>query len=181
MSIITTTKRNLFLNDVTQSDVKVIVQSIVEINVEDDEKDKKERDYERKPIQLYIDSFGGSVYAGFSLVAAMEMSKTPVNTFCLGYAMSMGLLIFAAGKKRIAHSMATMMYHQTSTGAFGKLDDVVESVEQTKVMFHMYNNKLLSLTKIRESEIKEVNERRGNWYFSASEALKLGVCDELVG
>ena len=67
---------------------------------EDNEKDQKQKNYKREPIKLYINSNGGAIDDMWSLIDIMLNSKTPIYTYCTGYAMSAGFLIFLAGSKR---------------------------------------------------------------------------------
>lgn len=62
-------KRDLLLSDrISQGRVKNIIKDIFEINFDDDEKEEIYKDWERKPIQLFINSYGGSVYDGLALI-----------------------------------------------------------------------------------------------------------------
>lgn len=54
---------------------------------EDDEREAKEKDFVRKPIKIYVNSFGGSIYDMRSLIDIITNSKTPIHTYCTGYAM----------------------------------------------------------------------------------------------
>ena len=81
---------------------------------EDDEKDEKEKDYNREPIKLYINSYGGSIYDMWGLIDVILNSKTPIYTYCTGYAMSAAFKIFLAGHKRYCYKHSIFMYHQMS-------------------------------------------------------------------
>ena len=69
-------RKLLLSEDITSSSVKDIIKEIMEINHDDDEKEAEYKDWERKPIKLFINSFGGSVYDGLSLVDIIKQSKT---------------------------------------------------------------------------------------------------------
>ncbi|CAD6198457.1 unnamed protein product [Caenorhabditis auriculariae] len=73
----------------------------------------------KKPIQLYINSPGGSVTAGLAIYDTMQMISAPVATWCIGQASSMGSLLLCAGEKgmRAALPNARIMIHQPSGGA----------------------------------------------------------------
>ena len=87
-------QRVLFLgNEVTGGTVESIIKDIIKFNEEDDEKQATVVDYKRKPIKLVIKSYGGSVYDGFALIGAIEMSETEVHGLVLGPCMSMGFAI----------------------------------------------------------------------------------------
>jgi ATP-dependent Clp protease protease subunit len=77
--------RNIVLSsDITSSSVADIIESILDINTLDDEFEGDLQDYYREPIKLVVNSFGGSVYDGFALIAAIEHSKTPNHGYCYG-------------------------------------------------------------------------------------------------
>lgn len=79
-----------------------------------------------KDISLYIDSPGGSVYAGLSIYDTMQFIKPDVSTICLGMAASMGAFLLAAGAKgkRFALPNSRIMIHQPSGGTNGTAADV---------------------------------------------------------
>ena len=83
--------RKILLSDnISALSVKDIITKIMDINYDDDLKEADYKDWERKPIKLFINSFGGSVYDGLSLVDIIKQSKTPVHTISIGSSMSMG-------------------------------------------------------------------------------------------
>lgn len=90
--------------------------SIYYINQEDDEDDKREKDFRRKPIKMYINSFGGSV------IDVISCSKTPIYTICNGYVMRAAFQLLLAGHKRYITPHATLMYHQIYCWRSGKYE-----------------------------------------------------------
>src|SRR6478752_4915211 len=95
--------RTIYLFDgINKSSVKMVVEHIMKVNQYDEDRDKKEKDYKRFPIDLIINSNGGSVYDGFGLINVIENSKTPIHTYVYGLAASMSLLIAVSGHKRYA-------------------------------------------------------------------------------
>lgn len=69
-------RKLLLSEEINAASVKAIIEKIMEINEDDDTKELDYRDWERKPIKLFINSFGGSVYDGLSLVDVIKQSKT---------------------------------------------------------------------------------------------------------
>jgi ATP-dependent Clp protease protease subunit len=174
-------ERNLYLfSRVDEKSVGEIVEKIVEINLYDDLQEEEKRGYERHPIKLHISSYGGSVYCGFSLVDAILASKTPVHTICLGKAMSMALAIMVAGHKRIAHPHSTFMNHQLSAVLWGDLTHIKRDVKECERLEALYDELVLSKTRILKEKLVEVKEKRQDWFISVDEALKLGIVDEIV-
>ena len=173
--------RHLSLNgDVSESSVESIIKDIQEINRHDDEKEKKEIDYVREPIHLMVNTYGGSIYDGFALVAAMELSKTPIHTYCLGKAMSMGFMIMIAGDKRYAHPFATLMYHDGASWNIGTTVQQERSLAEMKRLDKIYDDYVLKRTNLLQEKLDSVKLAVDNWFISAEDAKKLGIIDELL-
>ena len=133
---------------------------------------------DRKPIKIYIDSNGGCLSDTFTMIDAIKLSKTPVWTICTGAAYSGGFFTFIAGHRRFAYGHASFLYHEgaTATGAdAGKFRNYAEfyqkELEQLKEV-------TLKYTKITPEEYKE--HIKDDWWMTAEEALKYGVCDEIA-
>jgi ATP-dependent Clp protease protease subunit len=178
-------KRDLFFTkQVDQSSIGELTQRVIEIN-QDDEHLKKVYaiyglDYKPEPINIYIDSYGGAVYQCFGLLSVIERSKTPVHTIVTGCAMSCGFLLLISGHKRFAHKMSTPLYHQVSTGFWGKVQDMEEKLEETKRLQKQIEDYTTDRTKISKKKLKEILENKKDWYMSSDEALELGVVDEIL-
>ncbi|WP_261305532.1 ATP-dependent Clp protease proteolytic subunit [Paenibacillus andongensis] len=173
--------RTLYLFDgINKSSVKIIIEQIMRINQYDDDKDKKEKDFKRLPIDLIINSNGGSVYDGLGLINVIENSKTPVHTHVYGLAASMSLLIAVSGHKRYAGRLSTFMYHSVSTHIDGHLEHLKNRVDETQRLQNIYDEYILSKTKLHTDELHHVQENQRNWYLSPDEALSFGIIDEIV-
>ncbi|KRF11118.1 ATP-dependent Clp protease proteolytic subunit [Paenibacillus sp. Soil787] len=173
--------RTLYLFDgINKSSVKTIVEQIMRINQYDDDRDKKEKDFKRLPIDLIINSNGGSVYDGLGLINVIDNSKTPVHTYVYGLAASMSLLIAVSGHKRYAGRLSTFMYHSVSTHIDGHLEHLKNRVDETQRLQNIYDEYILSKTKLHADELHRVQENQRNWYLSPDEALSFGIIDEIV-
>ena len=173
--------RKFILNkNVNADSLSDIIKGILDINEYDDNQENVQKDYEREPIKLVVDSFGGNIYCGMALVNVILTSETPVYTYCYGKAMSMGLLIFSVGHKRFAHPLATFMHHQLSGNSSGKFMDIVEDVEQKTKLQNILDGLLVSKTKIDERVILEYRKSKTDWYFLGNEGYKMGLVDELL-
>ncbi|MDQ3875783.1 MAG: ATP-dependent Clp protease proteolytic subunit, partial [Actinomycetota bacterium] len=86
-----------------------------------------------KDISLYINSPGGSVYAGLAIYDTIQFIKPPVSTICVGIAMSMGALLLAGGAKgkRMALPNAKILIHQVSSGFQGQATDIEIQARET--------------------------------------------------
>jgi len=177
--------RNLYLpKQVDQASMNALTKSILEIN-DNDEYIKKlyavhDLDYNPKPIKIYIDSYGGAVYQCFGLLGVMEKSETPIHTIVTGAAMSCGFMILISGHKRFGYSLSTPLYHQVSTVARGKVQDVEEHLEETKRLQKKIEEITLNKTNISRKKLTEILKKKVDWYMSAEEALGLGVIDEIL-
>jgi len=178
-------KRDLFFNkQVDQSSIGELTQKIIEINNDDDHLKKVysifNLKYKPDPIKIYIDSYGGAVYQCFGLLSVIERSETPIHTIVTGCAMSCGFLLLISGHKRFAHKMSTPLYHQVSTGFFGKVQDMKEKVEEAKRLQEQIEEYTKEKTKIGKKKLKKILENKIDWYMTSEEALELGVIDEIL-
>ena len=177
--------RNLYLpKQVNQESMNDLTKAIIEIN-DNDEYLKKiyaihDLAYVPKPIKIYIDSYGGLVYQCFGLIGVIEKSETPIWTIVTGAAMSCGFMILINGHKRFAYSHATPLYHQVSTGFRGKVQDMEESLVETKRLQGKIEEMTCRLTNIPKKKLKEILKNKVDWFMSADEALVLGVIDEII-
>lgn len=173
--------RTLFLNGtVDQDNTKELIEAIYKFNDEDDRKGKNLVKFDRQPIKLIVNTYGGYAYDGFGLVGVIEQSKTPVHTYVHGKAMSAGLAIALAGHKRYAGKYATFMYHQVLTGAWGKIEQIKEDLGEAERLCAIYDGIVLGKSNIRKDDLERVKERRADWFIGADEALKLGIIDEII-
>ena len=123
-------RKILLSENISEKSVEAAITQIMNINYDDDLKEQDYMDWERKPIYLFINSFGGSVYNGLALVDIIKTSKTPIYTVALGSAMSMGLWIYSAGYKRLVGENATLMFHDISTNIHDKAEGIKQEVKE---------------------------------------------------
>lgn len=166
--------RVITLGDIDGELVNEVIQLIYDINEEDAKKTQKE------PIKLIINSFGGEVYSGLALIDVIDSSQTPIYTICHGSAMSMALIIFAAGHHRLASKYATFMYHEASYEANGKVLHHKQEVKEADRTDRICDEYLLSKTKFTPKQLKDVRDKRGEWYFDVKVAMKYGLVNELL-
>ena len=174
-------KREFILNkDVNPESVEDIIMAIDEINRTDNEKEEENPKYVREPIKIIVNTYGGSVYDGFALIAQIDTSVTPVHTYLIGKAMSMGFLIFASGHKRFMHKLGTLMYHEISTGVHDVITGIKQTIHQSDNLMDMYDDYLLSVSNIPEELIDETKDRKLDLYIGYKKALEYGLCDEIM-
>ncbi|MEO7992583.1 MAG: ATP-dependent Clp protease proteolytic subunit [Chryseolinea sp.] len=135
----------------------------------------------KAPIQLYIQSPGGVVYAGLAIYDTMQMISAPVHTLCVGFSGSMGTALLTCGAKgkRYALPHATIHMHPTGGGSRGYTEDVrIATREQERLqiqLFHLMGKH--SGHTWKEIEDFFIRDR----YLSAPEAKAFGLVDEILG
>jgi len=155
------------VNDVTAN---LIVAQMLHLEAEDPGKD----------IQLYINSPGGSVTAGWAIYDTMHYIKCDVSTICMGMAASMGAFLLAGGTKgkRMALPNAEIMIHQPSGGARGQATEIKIVADMILKTRRRLNEELAKNTG-QPIEVIEVDTERDN-YMSAQEALEYGLIDSVI-
>jgi len=166
--------------DISNETVGKICFYILTLLQEDDKKEASEVGFSRKPIHLYIQSFGGEAYDMWALIDIMLNSKTPVYTYCTGYAMSAGFKIFLAGHKRFASTHATFMCHQMSCCRRGKYQDLVEDRAEMDCMQSSNEKFIVERTNIKQEQLDDNRLKKQDWYIHIDEALALGIVTDVI-
>ncbi|WP_179317448.1 ATP-dependent Clp protease proteolytic subunit [Winogradskyella undariae] len=133
-----------------------------------------------KDIQIYINSPGGSVYAGLGIYDTMQFVKPDVATICTGIAASMAAVLLCAGQKgkRSALKHSRVMIHQVSSGTQGQLSDMQIALKETiRVKEELYE--IIANHSGNTLEQVEKDSDRDYWMRSP-EALKYGMIDEIL-
>lgn len=130
-----------------------------------------------RPINLYINSPGGSVYAGLAIYDTMQYVSCPVSTMCVGLAASMGAVLLASGAagKRSALPNSRIMIHQPMGGAQGQASDIeIQAKEILWVKDRLYEI-LATHTGKSVKQVKKDSDR--DYWLSAEDAKAYGVVD----
>ncbi len=135
---------------------------------------------DKKDIQLYINSPGGSVTAGLAIYDTLQYIKCPVSTVCVGMAASMGAVLLAAGAKgkRFALPNAEIMLHQVAGGAQGVATDIEINARQIIRIKESLNNIIAKHTGQKIEKITVDTDR--DFYLTAAEAKEYGIIDEVI-
>lgn len=166
--------RIIFLGEeVSDVSASLIIAQMLFLEAQDPEKD----------IQLYINSPGGSVTAGFAIYDTMQYIKCDVSTICIGLAASLGAFLLAGGAKgkRIALPHSEIMIHQPAihgSGIQGQATDIKimsDHVQKSKQRL----NRILSENTGKSIDEISLDTERDN-YMSAEEALKYGLIDKIL-
>lgn len=173
--------RILYLSkDVDADSISDICKKILDINNIDRIGMDKFRNYALRPIELHIQSFGGSIHDMWSLIDIIESSNTPIITYCNGYCMSAASLIFLAGHYRLMYKHSTIMFHQLSSMTFGKMNDLVIEQAETESLHKEMIKYIKKKTNLKKKFYKRFDKNKENIYMDAKKCLKHGVCDEIV-
>jgi len=163
-------ERIIFLGTAIDDQVAAsIVAQLLFLDAEDAEKD----------IQLYINSPGGSVYAGLAIHDAMQQIRPQVATICYGIAASMGAFLLSSGakNKRMALPSTRIMIHQPLGGAQGQASDIEIQAKEILYLKKRLNEMFASYTGQPMERIVEDTER--DFYMSAEEAVNYGLIDKV--
>ena len=134
----------------------------------------------KKDILLYINSPGGSVYAGLGIYDTMQYVSPNVATICTGMAASMGAILLAGGtkNKRSALKHSRVMIHQPSGGMQGQSTDMEITLKQMQELRKDLYNILANHTGKSFNEIQKDSDR--DKWMRADEANKYGIIDEIL-
>ncbi len=138
-----------------------------------------EADDPNKDIFLYVNSPGGSVTAGLSIIDTMNHIKPPVATVCVGLAASMGSLILSQGEngKRFILPNAEVMIHQPSGGAYGQASDIDITAKHILKTRDRLNKILSKATGQKLTKVQQDVDR--DFFMDATEAKKYGIVDKV--
>ncbi len=162
--------RIVFLGSGINDDVaNVIIAQLLFLQADNPEKD----------IYLYINSPGGSVYAGMAIYDTMKFLSCDVNTYCMGIAASMGSFLLAAGTKgkRFALPNSRIMLHQPSGGGQGTAADIEIQAREILRMRSRLNQLYAKYTGQPLEEIEKAMDR--DKFLEADEAKAFGIIDEV--
>jgi ATP-dependent Clp protease protease subunit len=134
----------------------------------------------KKDIQIYLNSPGGSVYAGLGIYDTMQYITPNVATICTGMAASMGAVLLCAGEKgkRTALKHSRVMIHQPLGGAQGQASDIeITAKEIVKLRKELYD--IISIHSGQTYEKVSEDSNRDFW-MTADEAKEYGMLDEVL-
>ena len=164
-------ERIIFLGTPVDDQIaNLIVAQLIHLESEDPDKD----------ISLYINSPGGSVYAGMAIYDTMQFISCDVATVCLGLAASMGQFLLTAGTagKRYTLPNARIMMHQPLAGLRGQASDIAIQAEQLAFTKH----RMAELTAHHSGQAIEQIQKdseRDRW-FTPEKAKEYGLVDKVI-
>jgi ATP-dependent Clp protease protease subunit len=164
-------ERIVFLGTPVTDDIaNLIVAQLLHLESEDPDKD----------ISLYINSPGGSVYAGLAIYDTIQFIKPDVQTICVGIAMSMGALLLAGGadSKRMALPNAKILIHQVSSAFQGQATDIEIHAKEIIDVRRRLDEILAKHTKQDLEKVSRDTER--DYFMSAEEAQAYNLIDRVI-
>ncbi len=159
-----------FVGPVTDQSANLVVAQLLFLESENPDKD----------ISLYINSPGGSVYAGMAIYDTMQFVKPDVSTLCTGIAASMGAFLLAAGAKGKRYTLpnSRIMIHPPSGGAQGPASAIELQAQEILRLRERLNEILATNTGQPVERIAEDTERDN--FMSAEDALSYGLVDKIL-
>jgi ATP-dependent Clp protease protease subunit len=164
-------ERIIFLGTPVDDQIaNLIVAQLLHLESEDPDKD----------ISIYINSPGGSVYAGLAIYDTMQFVKPDIQTICVGIAMSMGALLLAGGAagKRMALPNAKILIHQVSGGFQGQATDIEIAARET-IALKRRLEEIISHHSGQEME-KVSKDMERDYFLTAQEANEYGIIDRVI-
>ncbi len=163
--------RIIFIGSAINDDVaNAVVAQMLFLEKEDPDKD----------IKLYINSPGGSVYAGLAIIDTMNIIKPDVATIAVGSAASMGTMILTSGAKGKRFSLAnsTIHIHQPLGGAEGQASDIAISAKEILRIKDLLRDMLVSSTGQSPEKIERDMDR--DYFLTAKDAVEYGLVDKII-
>lgn len=164
-------ERIIFLGTPVDDQIaNLIIAQLLHLESEDPDKD----------VYIYVNSPGGSVYAGLAIYDTMQYIKPDVQTICVGIAMSMGALLLAGGAKgkRLALPNAKILIHQVSSGFQGQATDIEIQARETINMKRKMEEIISHHTGQPLEKVSKDMER--DYFMTAQEANEYGIIDTVV-
>jgi len=164
-------ERIIFLGTPVDDQIaNLIVAQLIHLESEDPDKD----------ISVYINSPGGSVYAGLAVYDTMQYIKPDVQTICVGIAMSMGALLLAAGTegKRMATPNAKILIHQVAGGFQGQATDIEIQARETLNMKRLLEEIISKHSNQPLDKVAKDMER--DYFMTSAEAKDYGIVDQVI-
>ena len=168
------------VGDIQEEKLAEIIHAFLYMN----EVNKESSDEDKKDIEFYLSTYGGSADDMFALYDIMKLVQktTDISTIGMGKVMSAGVLLLASGThgKRKMGKNCRVMIHSVMGGNHGSLHNLVNEMEAIQDLQEMYINCLVEETKMTKSQLKNMLERKVNVYLSAEEAIEYGIADEII-
>ena len=135
-------------------------------------------EYNPPPINLHINSYGGSVFAGLAAVDYIKNSKIPVHTIIDGCAASAATLMSVVAEKRYMHRNSCMLVHQLSGMMWGKFQEMQDDIENSEMLMKKIKNIYREHTRIPKDKMDDILKH--DLWWDAEQCLEYGMVDEII-
>jgi ATP-dependent Clp protease protease subunit len=137
----------------------------------------------QKVIPVVIDSYGGQVYALMTMISAIKHSELPIATIVEGKAMSCGAVLLTFGEQgmRFADPDATVMIHDVSSGAFGKIEEMKADVKEAERLDEKIYTMMARNCGKKDDYFKKkiFGKKHADWFMDAAEAKRHGIVNNV--
>jgi len=164
-------ERIIFLGTPISEDIaNLVVAQLIHLESEDPDKD----------VSIYVNSPGGSVYAGMAIYDTMQYIKPDIQTICVGVAMSMGALLLAGGTegKRLCTPNSKILIHQPTSGFQGQVTDIEIHAREIIDIRRRLDEILAKHTNQPLDKVKTDTER--DYFMSPEEAVEYHLVDRVI-
>lgn len=164
-------QRIIMINDeITDQLAALIVAEILFLNAKD----------QTEPITIYINSPGGSIYAGLAIYDIIKKVECPISTIGIGLCASMGAFLLSSGDKgrRFALENTEIMIHQPLGGSQGQVSDIEIMTKRYLYLKHKLNQMLAAHTGQSIKKIAKDTDR--DYFMSSLEAKEYGLIDDVI-
>jgi ATP-dependent Clp protease protease subunit len=156
--------------DGTLYDFMLRIRAILHMRPEENSKD---------PINIIINSDGGDVYEALGMIDFIQSLNVKVNTICRGRAMSAAALLLCSGTGlRAASKNSTIMFHEMSSGIYGKSSDMKANVQHMEKLEEVLVG-IMNINSNKDDKFWKENTVK-DFYLSPEEAIELGVIDKII-
>jgi len=163
---------SIYVNEFSEEAVKIFLEDIT-----------KAKNTSQPIIPIYIDSYGGDVYALMAMIDIIESCEKPVATICVGKAMSCGAVLLACGEKghRYISKNSTIMIHDVSSFSEGKSEEIKSDAAETERLQKQFYKMLDTKCERKDGYFDKLvfNKGRSNLYLDAEQCVKHGLVDEI--
>lgn len=166
--------RKIYLDVDVSPDIMAIQRMILRWNMEDRGIDPKER----KPIHIYIMSYGGDLNYMWSTIDMIQTSETPIYTVNVGQADSAAALIFMSGHKRFMMPRAVVVIHEGHASASGDSTKFLDASDSYRQELKRMKEYILTRTQIPPRLLSK--KRNNDWEIDSAQCLEYHICDAVI-
>jgi len=175
----TLNNRIYFYSEVTRTKILTLNKKLTSLNISlSNQVNTLDLDVMHAPIRLYINSFGGSVFAGFSAVDYIKNSKIPVETIIDGCAASAATMMSVVAQRRYMNEHAFMLIHQLSSACWGTYEEMKDDMKNNDLLMSTIKQIYMEHTKIPKKKLNEILKR--DLWWDAKTCLEYGLIDDII-